>query len=69
MLFFELLTSQRGVSGDAIETVLFQILNVPLDPAPMMQTLGRRTIVLPGLYNRLDILAIYSILGLETMPQ
>jgi formylglycine-generating enzyme required for sulfatase activity len=35
MLFFELLTSQRGVSGDAIETVLFQILNVPLDPAPM----------------------------------
>jgi serine/threonine-protein kinase len=35
MLFFELLTSQRAVSGDAIEAVLFQILHRPLDPAPM----------------------------------
>src|SRR5580692_11097989 len=36
MLFFELLTGVRGVNGDTIEAVLFQILNVPLDPAPML---------------------------------
>jgi serine/threonine-protein kinase len=35
MLFFELLTSQRAVTGEAIEAVLFQILNQPMDPAPM----------------------------------
>jgi formylglycine-generating enzyme required for sulfatase activity/tRNA A-37 threonylcarbamoyl transferase component Bud32 len=36
MLFYELLTGARGVNGDTIEAVLFQILNVPLDPAPML---------------------------------
>jgi eukaryotic-like serine/threonine-protein kinase len=36
MLFYELLTGVRGVNGDTIEAVLFQILNVPLDPAPMV---------------------------------
>jgi serine/threonine protein kinase len=36
MLFYELLTGVRGVNGDTIEAVLFQILNVPLDPAPML---------------------------------
>ncbi len=35
MLLFELLTSQRGVNGEAIEAVLFQILHQPLDPGPM----------------------------------
>ena len=37
MLFFELLTCQRAVNGDTIEAVLYQILNVPLDPAPMVE--------------------------------
>src|SRR5580658_10240081 len=36
MLFFELLTGARAVNGDTIEAVLYQILNVPLDPAPMV---------------------------------
>jgi serine/threonine-protein kinase len=36
MLFYELLTGVRGVNGDAIEAVMYQILNVPLDPAPMV---------------------------------
>ncbi len=36
MLFFELLTGVRAVNGDTIEAVLYQILNVPLDPAPMV---------------------------------
>lgn len=36
MLFYELLTGVRGVNGDTIEAVLFQILNQPLDPAPMV---------------------------------
>jgi serine/threonine protein kinase len=36
MLFYELLTGQRAVNGDTIEAVLYQILNVPLDPAPMV---------------------------------
>jgi serine/threonine-protein kinase len=36
MLFFELLTGSRAVNGDTIEAVLYQILNVPLDPAPMV---------------------------------
>jgi serine/threonine-protein kinase len=35
MLFYELLTGVRGVNGETIESVLFQILNVQLDPAPM----------------------------------
>ncbi len=36
MLFFELLTGVRAVNGDSIEAVLYQILNVPLDPGPMV---------------------------------
>jgi formylglycine-generating enzyme required for sulfatase activity len=36
MLFFELLTGTRAVNGDTIEAVLYQILNVPLDPAPLV---------------------------------
>ncbi len=36
MLFYELLTGVRGVNGDTIEAVLFQILNQPLDPTPMV---------------------------------
>lgn len=36
MLFYELLTGVRAVNGDTIEAVLYQILNVPLDPAPMV---------------------------------
>lgn len=36
MLFFELLTGVRAVNGDSIEAVMYQILNVPLDPAPMV---------------------------------
>jgi serine/threonine-protein kinase len=36
MLFYELLTGVRAVNGEAIEAVLYQILNVPLDPAPMV---------------------------------
>jgi serine/threonine protein kinase len=36
MLFFELLTGARAVNGDTIEAVLYQILSVPLDPAPMV---------------------------------
>jgi serine/threonine-protein kinase len=37
MLFYELLTGLRAVNGDTIEAVLYQILNVPLDPAPMVE--------------------------------
>ena len=36
LLFYELLTGVRAVNGDAIEAVLYQILNVPLDPEPMV---------------------------------
>jgi formylglycine-generating enzyme required for sulfatase activity len=36
MLFYELLTGTRAVNGETIEAVLYQILNVPLDPAPMV---------------------------------
>jgi serine/threonine protein kinase len=36
MVLFELLTGVRAVNGDAIEAVMYQILNVPLDPAPMV---------------------------------
>ena len=36
MLFFELLTGVRAVNGDTIEAVMYQILSVPLDPAPMV---------------------------------
>jgi serine/threonine-protein kinase len=36
MVFYELLTGVRAVNGDTIEAVLYQILNVPLDPAPMV---------------------------------
>ena len=36
MLFYELLTGVRAVNGDTIEAVLYQILNVPLDPALMV---------------------------------
>jgi eukaryotic-like serine/threonine-protein kinase len=37
MLFYELLTGLRAVNGETIESVLYQILNVPLDPAPMVE--------------------------------
>ena len=36
MLFYELLTGTRAVNGDTIEAVLYQIMNVPLDPAAMV---------------------------------
>jgi eukaryotic-like serine/threonine-protein kinase len=36
MVLFELLTGVRAVNGDAVEAVMYQILNVPLDPAPMV---------------------------------
>jgi serine/threonine-protein kinase len=36
LLLYELLTGVRAVNGDTIETVLFQILNQPLDPTPMV---------------------------------
>ncbi|HTB10505.1 MAG TPA: protein kinase [Bryobacteraceae bacterium] len=36
MLFYELLTGLRAVNGDTIEAVLYQILNVPMDPSPMV---------------------------------
>jgi serine/threonine-protein kinase len=36
LLFYELLTGVRGVNGDVLEAVMFQILNLPLDPAPMV---------------------------------
>ncbi|MGH9807861.1 MAG: protein kinase domain-containing protein, partial [Terriglobia bacterium] len=35
MLLFELLTGVRGISGDSMETVFYQILNQPLDTALM----------------------------------
>jgi serine/threonine-protein kinase len=35
MVFSELLTGVRAVNGDTIEAVLYQILNVPLDPVAM----------------------------------
>ncbi len=35
LLFYEVLTGVRGVNGDVLEAVMFQILNSPLDPAPM----------------------------------
>ena len=36
MMFYELLTGLRAVNGDSIEAVLYQILNVPLDPEPLV---------------------------------
>jgi serine/threonine-protein kinase len=36
MVLFELLTGSRAINGDNIEQVLFQILNQPLDPTPMV---------------------------------
>ena len=33
MLFYELLTGLRGVQGDTMEQLFYQIMNVPLDPA------------------------------------
>ncbi|HEV1288367.1 MAG TPA: bifunctional serine/threonine-protein kinase/formylglycine-generating enzyme family protein [Bryobacteraceae bacterium] len=36
MVLFELLTGARAVNGDAVEAAMYQILNVPLDPAPMV---------------------------------
>jgi serine/threonine protein kinase len=36
LVFYELLTGMRAVNGEAIEAVMFQILNQPLDPAPMV---------------------------------
>jgi eukaryotic-like serine/threonine-protein kinase len=36
LLFYELLTGVRGVNGDVLEAVMFQILNLPLDPAPLV---------------------------------
>jgi serine/threonine-protein kinase len=36
MLLYELLTGLRAVNGDALEAVVYQILNVPVDPAPMV---------------------------------
>jgi len=36
MLLYELLTGVRAVNGDAPEAVMYQILNVPVDPAPMV---------------------------------
>jgi serine/threonine protein kinase len=36
MVLFELLTGVRAVNGDAVEAAMYQILNVPLDPAPMV---------------------------------
>jgi hypothetical protein len=35
MLLFELLTGARGITGETMETVFYQILNVPLDVATM----------------------------------
>jgi serine/threonine-protein kinase len=35
MLLFELLTGVRGISGDSMETVFYQILNQPLDTSLM----------------------------------
>jgi len=36
LLFYELLTGTRAVNGDSIEAVMFQILDIPLDPQPMV---------------------------------
>jgi len=36
LLLYELLTGSRAVNGDSMEAVLYQIMNVPLDPAPMV---------------------------------
>lgn len=36
LLFYELLTGIRAVNGDSMEAVLYQILNLPLDPQPMV---------------------------------
>ena len=35
MLFFELLTGARGVQGETMEQLFYQIMNVPLDPATL----------------------------------
>ncbi|HEX5432563.1 MAG TPA: serine/threonine-protein kinase, partial [Bryobacteraceae bacterium] len=35
MLLFELLTGARGITGDTMESVFYQIMNVPLDAAAM----------------------------------
>jgi len=39
MLFYELLTGARGVQGDTMEQLFYQIMNVPLDPA-MLENAG-----------------------------
>jgi serine/threonine-protein kinase len=39
MLLFELLTGVRGITGDTMETVFYQILNVPLD-VTLMENAG-----------------------------
>ena len=35
MLFYELLTGLRGVQGDTMEQLFYQIMNVPLDPSTL----------------------------------
>jgi len=35
MLFYELLTGERGVRGDTMEQLFYQIMNQPLDPAAL----------------------------------
>ncbi|MEO8050010.1 MAG: bifunctional serine/threonine-protein kinase/formylglycine-generating enzyme family protein [Acidobacteriota bacterium] len=35
MLFFELLTGVRGIQGDTMEQLFYQIMNQPLDPAAL----------------------------------
>ena len=37
MVLFELLTGIRGVQGDTMESVFFQVMTVPLNPEPMVQ--------------------------------
>ena len=38
MLFYELLTGVRGVQGDTMEQLFYQIINVPLDPCARSKT-------------------------------
>src|ERR1700680_3776234 len=35
MLFYELLTGVRGIQGDTVEQLFYQIMNQPLDPAAL----------------------------------
>lgn len=37
LLLYELLTGVRGVNGETMETVMYQILNQPLDPSAMVK--------------------------------